>query len=657
MKQFAAQDLFHYHQLSALKADRAGTWVVFSCKQAIEQTDDYQITLWGLRNDNDASPRQLTSAVFSASSPALHPDGRTLAFLSARGDDGLQLHMLPLTGGEVWKVSHAKDQTLNTIEQWSQDGSRVLVTASVEGNEDGEDAQRPKGRPPAVATYLPYKQDGSGITTGRRTHLFAVDATDGAVSALTEGDFDVASGAWSPDGRQLVYVRHRSGRMRHRTDLWLAEAQGQDARCIVDRFASIASVAWSPDGTRLLIAAGEEEGDSSVGLWCFNADGTNAVRLGGDDFELLSSGKALWHPDGGRVAAIAESRGLHRVALIDVAANTVRCVTPAQLQSVEDLSACGDRLYYVGISQHAFDEIHSVDWQGEDRQVHSSFNSWLEDYQKPRVSLRSFKVPDGDGGQEEIDAWVLLPAEGAGHGDGPYPLLVDMHGGPHSVALVDFSAHTYWYLLLSMGWAVVAPNAVGSTSYGVSFARRLRGRWGELDWPQYEAVVRALQDEGIAGDRLACGGKSYGGFLSAWAIGHSDLFDAAAVAAPVANIESHMGTSDTGYYVTPFAMACEPREHPELYRRLSPVTACHAATTATLILQGENDGRCPRGQSEELFARLIRCTDVPVELVLYPESTHAEAESGRPSNRVDYHGRIADWFGRHVDAPANSKRK
>lgn len=117
-----------------------------------------------------------------------------------------------------------------------------------------------------------------------------------------------------------------------------------------------------------------------------------------------------------------------------------------------------------------------------------------------------------------------------------------------------------------------------------------------------------------------------------------------------------MSTSDTGYYVTPYAMTCEPRTGHDRYHRLSPITECHNATAATLILQGENDGRCPRGQSEELFAHLVRCTDAPVELVVYPESSHSEAKSGRPSNRVDYHRRVAGWLKKHVDARAAEDR-
>jgi dipeptidyl aminopeptidase/acylaminoacyl peptidase len=629
--------------------------LIFGMKQAREHSDDYDTTLWSVRIGTDEAPQQLTSPLFSASSPTLHPDGTALAFVSKRGDDAAQVHVLPLDGGEARKLSHAKDMRLSTIEQWSDDGSRLLVTGTTEWHEDGEDDHPTIGRPPSVAKFLPYKADGSGITVGQRVHLFAVDADGGAVRALTEGDFDVSCGAWSPDGKRLAFVRHRSGRQRHRTDLWLAGADGQDARVVVDQLASIEAVAWSPDGRQLLLAAGETEGDSCVQLWLVEPGAGKPRRLGDEDFELSAGAKPLWHPDGRRAATVADVRGLHRLAIVDVEAGTVH--TPClDVRSVEQLAQCGDRLCMIGTSMRDLDEIYSVDWDGNDERTHSRFNAWFADRQRPRASLRSFTVPDGNGGTEQVDAWVLLPAKGEGHGDGPYPLLVDMHGGPHSIVLVDFAAHTYWYLLLSRGWAVLAPNAVGSTSYGREFAHRLRGRWGELDLPQYEAIIRTLQDEGVADDRLACAGKSYGGFLAAWAIGHCDLFRAAAVAAPVANIESHMGTSDTGYYVTPYAMAGEPREHRDRYQRLSAITECHNATAATLILQGENDGRCPRGQSEELFAHLIRYTDAPVELVVYPQSSHSEAESGRPSNRIDYHDRIAAWLERHVDADAARHR-
>ena len=156
-------------------------------------------------------------------------------------------------------------------------------------------------------------------------------------------------------------------------------------------------------------------------------------------------------------------------------------------------------------------------------------------------------------------------------------------------------------------------------------------------------MIDTLQEEGIASERLACTGKSYGGYLSAWAIGHSDRFKAAVISAPVADLQSHTGTSDTGYYVGPYAMDGEITEVRERYHRLSPVEYCHDVATPTLLLQGEEDRRCPLGQSEEIFANLIRCSKAPVRMVVYPGGSHQLAGSGKPSHRVDYHRRLAGW--------------
>lgn len=655
MQKVRAHDLFRHRVLLALTGNAKQSRLVFAAKQAREQGDDYETTLWAVRPDGDGPPRPLAPGIRDASSPVLRPDGAEVAFISKRGGEHAQLQLAPLDGGEARALTHATDVRWSSIEDWSHDGARLLALAQVEWDEGGEDAHTSAGRGPSVAKFLPYKRDGAGITVGQRTHLYAIDARSGHPAPLTAGDFDVAKAAWSPDGTQLAFIRHRDGRQRHRTDLWLADADGGNARLAVDTLAAIESLAWSPDGIRLLLCAGEVEGDSSVFPWVFEpARGGAPRRLGDGDFELSPSAKPLWHPDGRRAAVVGDVRGLPRLAILDVDAGTVR-IPHDDLRALQGLAQCGDRLCFIATSMRSLDEIHSVAWDGGDERRHGRFNAWFEERQRPRVSLRRFDVPDGAGGTEHVDAWVLLPAEGEGHGDGPYPLLVDMHGGPHSTVLVDFSAHTYWYSLLSHGWAVVAPNAVGSTGYGRAFARRLCGRWGELDLPQHLAIVRALQDEGIADDRLACAGKSYGGFLAAWAIGQCDVFRAAAVAAPVANIESHMGTSDTGYYVTPYAMGCEPTEGRAVYHRLSPIAYCHNATAATLILQGENDGRCPRGQSEELFAHLIRCTEAPVELVTYPGSSHSEAESGRPGNRVDYHARLAGWLDVHANLRAQPR--
>ena len=519
----------------------------------------------------------------------------------------------------------------------------MLALAKTSWQEDGEQPApqgAPKGsRPPQVARYLPYKQDGTGITVTERTHLYRIDVASGGLEALTSGDYDVSLAAWSTDGRQVAYVRNRTARQRHRQDLWICDGNGGDASLMLDALASIRAVAWSPTGQSIALLGSQQEGDSRSGVWLVELRNGALRRLGGVDFEAEPAGKVQWHPDGKRLLVVSSHKGLQQIAVVDPDTDQVQR-WPTGLRHVTAVALWGERIGLVAASMRRPEEIYSVDLEGGDLRRHSHVNSrWFGRRARPRVVKRRFEVPDGNGGQEHIDAWVLTPP-GA---KPPYPLLVDMHGGPHSAVLVDFAAHTYWYELCSKGWAIVAPNAVGSQGYGREFSERLRGKWGELDLPQFEAVVRQLQTEGVADERVVCTGKSYGGFLSAWAVAHSDVFAAAIVCAPVSNILSHFGTSDSGYYVTPFAMAGEYPGHRQRYEELLPVTHCHKVTAPVLILQGENDGRCPRGQAEELFAHLIRYTDTPSELVIYPDSSHAEAESGRPSNRVDYHSRIAAW--------------
>src|SRR5690606_31590180 len=135
--------------------------------------------------------------------------------------------------------------------------------------------------------------------------------------------------------------------------------------------------------------------------------------------------------------------------------------------------------------------------------------------------------------------------------------------------------------------------------------------------------------EGLADHRVACMGKSYGGFLSAWAVGHCDTFRAAVVSAPVANVESHAGTQDSGYYVTPWMMAGELNDSRDKYLDLSPTTYCGNVRTPTLVLQGEDDERCPLGQSEEFFSGLVRCSDAESVMVVYPGGSHGLAKSGK----------------------------
>jgi dipeptidyl aminopeptidase/acylaminoacyl peptidase len=209
----------------------------------------------------------------------------------------------------------------------------------------------------------------------------------------------------------------------------------------------------------------------------------------------------------------------------------------------------------------------------------------------------------------------------------------------------------YWYVLASQGWSILALNPVGSSSYGRQFSSRAKRRWGECDLDQQLAAVETLRTEGRADERLAITGKSYGGYLSAWAIGNSTAFRAAVVSSPVTSIESHFGVSDSGYYADAYSMYGEPSVKRDEMRALSPLSYVEKVLTPTLILQGEADERCPVCQAEELFTGIMTATDTPAEMVIYPGGSHHFYEKGKPSHREDMIRRLVQWLTRWVDEP------
>lgn len=266
-------------------------------------------------------------------------------------------------------------------------------------------------------------------------------------------------------------------------------------------------------------------------------------------------------------------------------------------------------------------------------------NQWWSDRPELELLDLEFLAPDGKGGTEPVQGW-LLRKKGLG---GPSPLLVDVHGGPASFALLDYDTNAYWQVMCSRGWSVLMLNAVGSSSFGSEFCARLSGQWGELDLPQYLAATKQLVDDGTCDGRMAIVGKSYGGYFTSWAIGHTEVFGAAVVMAPVGNIETHYGTSDGGYYADPLYIGTSPGFDRKKARKLSPLQYIEKAKTPTLFLQGKDDERCPKCQSEELFVSLYNAGDTPCELVLYPKEGHLFLGEGMPNCRVDAAGRIVDW--------------
>jgi dipeptidyl aminopeptidase/acylaminoacyl peptidase len=352
----------------------------------------------------------------------------------------------------------------------------------------------------------------------------------------------------------------------------------------------------------------------------------------------------VWSPDGATVTYAVSNEGCIHVVRASTADGSVRPVISGERWVASfTCSTGGERIAFVA---NAPDEPGDVYVSGGDgaseRRLTEVNREWLAEVSLPRVERRRFKSPHG----YEIDGWLFLPLEPSGK----VPLLLQIHGGPHSFAGSQFQATAFYcYALAASGWACLALNPTGSGSYGKEFAHSIRERWGEHDLPEQLAAADALIEEGIVdGDRLAVTGYSYGGYMTSWTIGHSDRFKAAVVGAPLSNFESFHGSSDIGLWFSPWELRGAIHEQRERYRRLSPVHYLDRCTTPTLIMHGENDDRCPIGQGEEVYAALVAAGKVPVEFVRYPGGPHGFVSTGRPSHRVDYSRRVVDWMEKYV---------
>ncbi|PJL73063.1 hypothetical protein B9Y61_08740 [Stenotrophomonas maltophilia] len=636
---FSIDSLFKHRKVLFLSSHHRNAGLAYVVSAPDARTDDYRSSLWFTPSAGSVAPVLLASQG-GVSSPQLSPDGQSIAFLSSRGSAGRpEPHLIRTTGGEAQALAGVSELNVSSLLQWHPDGRRLLALVSLPHAEDPDDDAAHAQRP-LVINHLPYKLDGTGYTVGTRTHLFCLDA-QGCTRPLplTAGDYDVRSGAWSPDGRTLAYARTSSGCLRHRVNLWLVGPESNHGQITAD-FATVASVCWSPDGSRLAFAGNKREGDSATFLYIWSHE----EGVVGPVLPFTLEGMQIaWAPDGRSIATVITHRGCFEVAVVALESGE-HYLLPAHQDQVSTMHPCGESLVLGASSYTQLDELYLSAWAPEaERRRLTSLNTELSATLPVSCTLRSFEVPSGNGSAESVDAWILQPTK---QQKGPLPLLVDFHGGPHSVALMDFAAHVYVYQAVAEGWTVVAPNPVGSNGYGKDFEKRLIGRWGELDLPQVESIVEQLRLEGIAGETVACAGKSYGGFLSAWAICHSDTFSAAVVSAPVANMQSHAGTSDSGYYVTPYAMDGQPDACPDRYRRLSPLSHVSSARGPVLLLNGAEDQRCPTGQCEELMAGLACRSRQPVQMVVYPGGTHSLAATGRPSHRRDYHQRIVRFLNR-----------
>lgn len=618
-----------------------GEHIVYTLGYTDSSTKKKRSDLWLMKSDGSEN-RQITWDDEQVSSPVWSPDDESIAFVSAR-DGEHSIRLLSLEGGEAQPlVTHTESPTALA---WSSDGAHIAYTLKVDP-ENPTGAKREKDTTPPVrsTTRLDYKQDGRGYLNNVRTQLFVLDMATKESWQLTSELKDHTSPNWSRDSKEIaIKVSDQNGM---RSVLKLIPLEGGEPKEIGWPEGIIGLYSWSPDGSQILFT-GYPTNSPQHEFWRYITETGEVIQAtDGLDFQpesgyptASSPSQPVWIDDD-KVIVNSSFQGMTSLFGLDVTDGVDVQITIWQ-GTHSGLST--DNANTTIVQEYSSPETPSrlVKVDIHSRKVTTLLDpneSWLSEDMLPDVELVSIERSD-----KQIDAWVYLPPNM--NAQQKYPVVLNIHGGPHNHHGFNWNAPSQ--LMAAAGNIVIAPNPRGSGSYGREFAEAVWGDWGGEDWQEILAILDTVLERDYAdADRCGIYGYSFGGFMASWAIGHTDRFKASIVGAPVYNFHSFFGTSDIGHVwcETQFGGdVFDPEQAPAIMER-SPSTHIRNAVTPTLILQGEEDHRCPVGQSEELFVALKKL-DVETEMVRYPGGSHLMLGSGPAEHKIDYHSRVIEWFG------------
>jgi dipeptidyl aminopeptidase/acylaminoacyl peptidase len=634
-----------------------GSRAVVSVNRPDLNIDSYVGQLWTVPLDQEKLPRRITRG-FRDTAPAFSPDGLVLAFLRADGPSSKpQLWVVEADGGEPQVLT---DRLLGVENfSWSPDSHRIVFSSrEPEAGRYGTVAEvAADAEKPRLITTSEYRLNGVGYTRDRPRQLFVVevpelggepdDAPLPESRQITSLATDAGTGTFSADGSAVFFAASLPA-----DDDGLATAiyrvPGAGGEPVAVELAaptarSVVDVRESKDGrwlfyiARNLGGSGRDFVAQNAVLFCVPSGGGEPVPLTDPEMMDVSA-------PGSRI----ELRGPDRALVLNNAQGTVELL---------ELGATGGH----SLPVHGDRTVTGAAWAGgslfvafadpstcgdlavlEDGQLRilTDFSADLRTRTDIVVPLEvTFDAPDG----YPVHGWVLRPA-----GQGPHPVLLNIHGGPFTqftVALFD-EAQVY----VAAGYAVLMCNPRGSAGYGRDHGLAIKGRFGTDDMQD----VLAFLDGALAkfpsldDGRLGIMGGSYGGYLTAWTIAHHHRFRAAIVERGVLDPVSFEGSADIGWYFGGEYLG----DSADALAAQSPLGHVAQVRTPTLVIHSENDLRCPLEQGQRYYTALKR-QGVEAELLVFPGEDHELSRSGRPLHRRQRFEHILRWWSRFLPTAAN----
>jgi dipeptidyl aminopeptidase/acylaminoacyl peptidase len=647
---FANTDVFELEVATDPQIAPDGARIAYVRQSMDIMTDRARSNIWLVDADGD-SHRPLLSGSSDFSSPRWSPGGDRIAYVSAVEGRGSQLYVRWMDTGQTALLTNLREAPSSIA--WSPDGTRLAFSMFVPADERtlATPPEKPEGAewaaPAKIIDRLYYRADGRGYLETGNTHIFVIPADGGTPRQLTEGDYEHTGPlSWSGDGESLVFSANRSEDYEYHpveSDLWRIDVATGALTRLTDRVGPDTAPTFSPDGSRLAYLGYDDRkmGYDNAGVYVMDvASGDTRALTEGFDRSISA---VRWAGSSNRLYVSYEDRGRMLLATLDLQGEIEPVASDLGGTSVGrpytsgsfSVADTGAYAYTAGTPYRPAD-IAAGRRGGGPRRLTALNDDLLDHKMLGAVEEMSYTSPvDG----REIQGWLVKPP--GFDSNATYPLLLEIHGGPFSAyGPNEFAAELQLYA--AAGYVVLYTNPRGSTSYGFDFANEIHHAYPGRDYDDLMAGVDAALATGlIDSDRLYVTGGSGGGVLSAWIVGMTDRFRAAAVVKPVINWASTVLTTDIAAFMPEYWFASAPWEDPEEYWRRSPLSLVGNVTTPTLLMTGEQDHRTPIPESEQ-FYQALKLRKVDTALVRIPDASHGIAS--RPSQLIAKVDNILAWF-------------
>ena len=646
-KAFDPMDVFELEWASDPQVSSDGETIVYVRRSNDIMKDRVRSNLWRI-NKSGKNHRPLHSGFKNSYSPRWSPDNTKIAFVS-NNSGSTQIHMHWVGSGETTIISQLQESPSSL--SWSPDGKWLAFTMNVKGKSTSivKSRTKPDGaswaKKPITVTTTRYQYDGRGIVEPSYRHVFVVPADGGTARQLTNGNFNhYGSLAWSADSKDIFFSAHRSDDwelISGESNLYKITISNNKLEQITSMSGEERSPSISPNGEVIAFYVKERR------PLAYTPSRIAVMNLESGNMQIISndldddSDNLFWSNDGESIYFAFDQRGKRTIKKISLSgkvsdfADNVGGTTIGRPYISGEFHAANDVIAYTfGQTDRPADIAITVN---KETNVVTSLNEDILGHRKlGKVNEITYRSSfDG----QEIQGWYITPPDF--NPKKKYPLILEIHGGPHLAYGPHFSAELQ--IMAASGYIVFYDNYRGSSSYGEDFALLLQYKYSSKeDFADHMSGIDALINIGIVDEKnLFIAGGSAGGIATAYAIGLTDRFNAAVSSKPVINWLSKPLTADSMVGQIYHQFPGPPWEHLEHYWERSPLSLVGNVTTPTMLITGEEDRRTPISETEQ-FYQALRLKGVDSAMIRIPNTSHGIAS--RPSNLITKVDHILAWF-------------